>query len=271
MLCSLALTLSLPAAANPRWIWDSDFGSEQRAQLQDWIRATDAAMQRLLGPLNYDYIVHFNRHPGGNEPVPWAETDKGSGRRAIFHVDLRYSWEQLANDWTAPHELSHLMFPYLGERSRWFAEGIASYLQYQIMYAGHVLPWEQAINRYQQRFERARRVSDQRSIVGQSDRGGGDYARLYWGGAAYFLEVDRRLWEQQQLRIADILARYRDCCYQPWGINADGLIRQLNQLSASRIFSQAYTATVAQPGFPATADNLIWLRAHPPPLAAGGD
>ncbi len=258
----LAYASLLPAKT--QWHWDDRFSEQEKSGLTAWIEQSMGGLGALFGEVPQTWHVHFLRHPA-SEPVPWAETNKGRGPRVYFHVDTRHPWSAFRQDWTAPHELSHLLFPYLGEDSRWFAEGIASYLQYQVMYANGVLSWKQAIARYADRFRSARSDtnSGDLSIVEQGERGGG-YVRLYWGGAAYFLHADRALFLGKGKRLNDIIRLYMACCYEPFGVDARGMIREFDRLSESRIFSDAYAQTVAAPGFPDTDEALEWLQQHPP-------
>ncbi|MGH8530028.1 MAG: hypothetical protein ACRETN_09355 [Nevskiales bacterium] len=262
----MLLAYATASATAPRWHWEGRFSEQEKAGLSDWIEQVLHGMTTLLGEPSDTFHVHFV-HRSSDEPVPWGETNKGRGRRAYLHVDTRYPWTAFVQDWTAPHELSHLLFPYLGEDSRWFAEGIASYLQYQIMYASGVLSWEQVIARYDDRFRSARagsRFGDM-SIVEHSRRASSSgYVRLYWGGAAYFLQADRQLYLAHGTRLTDVIRKYAVCCYQPWGVDADGMINQFDRLSGGTVFAKTYARTVARPGFPDTAEALEWLQQHPP-------
>ncbi|MDX1555300.1 MAG: hypothetical protein R3212_04680 [Xanthomonadales bacterium] len=256
--------------ANPRWHWEDRFNPGERENLTDWVRHAHAGLERLFGEMPYSYDVHFHRTGRSREPVPWAHTWKYWNRRAVnFYVDPRYSNREFESDWTAYHELSHLMFPYLGRSGMWFAEGIASYLQYQAMYAAGELSWSQAITRYQGRFNAARKYRrlDDYAIVDLVNIGrrSGSNVRLYWGGAAYFLEVDRRLHSELGIRLNDVIRDYLDCCFGSRGRGASGMIRTFDRLSGSRIFSDVYRETVKEAGFPETRAGLAWLENHPPP------
>lgn len=269
LLSCLLLFFAASAAANPRWHWEDRFSDRERENLTDWIRHVDSGLESLIGDLPYSYDVHFHRAGHNNDPVSWARTSKHGNRRAvIFHVDPRFSNRDFERDWTAYHELAHLMFPYLGRGGMWFAEGIASYLQYQAMYAAGALTWGQAISRYEDRFSAARKYRrfDDIAIVelAGSGRRSGWNVRLYWGGAAYFLEVDRRLHAERGMRLHDVIRAYLDCCFGSRGGGSMGMIRTFDRISDSAIFSDVYAQTVKQKGFPETGQALAWLESHPP-------
>ena len=264
-----SLAAATPASANPRWHWEDRFSDHERDNLTDWVEHAHAALERLIGDLPYSYDVHFHRTSRSHEPVPWAHTWKQWHRRSVnFYVDPNYSNREFERDWTAYHELSHLMFPYLGRDGMWFAEGIASYLQYQVMYAAGELQWDEVIDRYRNRFDSARRYRrlDDYAVVDllHAGRRSGLNVRLYWGGAAYFLEVDRRLHEQRGIRLTDVIRDYLDCCFGSRGRGAMGMIRRFDRISDSRIFFEVYEDTVKRSGFPDTAQALAWLQENPP-------
>jgi hypothetical protein len=255
--------------AVPDWHWQDKFSQKESAGLKSWVMHAESGITALFGPLPYEYRVYFHRMADPDDPVPWARTDKHNGRTVHFHVDTSHSWESFKDDWTAPHELSHLMFPYLGDGGRWFSEGIASYLQYQIMYANNTINWPEGIARLKDRFQDARsRGLDGMSIVDLSRVVGqlGAYVRLYWGGAAYFMQVDKRLYEEKGLRLTEVIRKYIHCCYDERNAGVKTMIKTFDRISESEIFSETYFATVMQPDFPETSAALAWLSLHPPAL-----
>jgi hypothetical protein len=264
----LLLCFTSKADANPHWNWEDRFSSEERQNLTNWIRHAHSGLESLFGHLPYSYDVHFHR-TGGNKPVPWAHTSKRRNRRSVsFYVDTRFSNNEFERDWVAYHEPSHLMFPSLGNEGKWFAEGIASYLQYQAMYAAGARTWEQAIARFENRFGAAQNYPrlDDFAVVDLADAGrqSGWNIRLYWGGAAYFLQVDHRLHAEHGIRLNDVIRAYLDCCFGKRGRGAEGMIEAFDRISESRIFSEVYAGTVKQKGFPDTKKALGWLEANPP-------
>lgn len=272
---TLALTALLTAvsgasAGSMNWRWEDRFSNSEAAKLQRWVRHAQSGVESLFGSVPMTIDVHFHRSNRGGEPVPWANTSKGRRLGVNFHVDTRYSEDRFKRDWTAPHELSHLLFPYVGRSGMWFSEGIASYLQYQVMYANGTHSWERAIERYAGRFRAARRDNRPRSesivdLTGKI-RQTRSYVRLYWGGAAFFMNADYRLHQDHNMRLNDVIARYVDCCYRRNGVGAMDMIRTFDRISGTDVFSTTYDDTVATAGFPSTSQALAWLADNPPIL-----
>ena len=271
-ICIACLVLAHSATATPSWRWHDDFSSREKQKLTEWILHAEQGMSRLFGPLPYRYSVHFHRMKKGRGPTPWANTDKRRGRAVHFYVNTAYAWSAFEKDWTASHELSHLMFPYIGTSGRWFAEGLASYLQYQIMYASGTVKWKQVINRYAERFNAARRqdtfgsmaITSISNLPSLKDVN----VRLYWGGATYFLLVDRALKEQKNIRLHDVISAYLECCMFRKYSSAEEMIKVFDSISESEIFTEYYLGSVSQRGFPGTRESLGWLESNPPALKA---
>lgn len=271
LLISILLLPQL-AGAVPSWRWQDDFTNREKQALKQWVVHAEQGLIKLFGPLPYRYSVHFHRMKRGRGPTPWANTDKRKGRVVHFHVNTAYAWSIFEKDWTASHELSHLMFPYLGDNGRWFSEGLASYLQYQIMYANGTINWKQATNRYAERFNAARkqrRYGDMAiANISNLPTLKGINVRLYWGGAAYFMQVDRALKEQKKLRLTDVITAYLQCCMFRGYSSAEEMIAIFDRISESDIFTRLYQDSISQKGFPETRETLNWLMANPPARAA---
>ena len=258
------------ANASPGWRWHDDFSSSEKKKLTAWILHAEQGLSRLLGELPYRYSVHFHRFNRGRGPTPWANTDKRRGRAVHFYVNTAYSSSAFQKDWTASHELSHLIFPYIGKEGRWFAEGLASYLQYQIMYASGTINWRQATNRYAERFRAAskQRAYGDLAITSLSNLPSlkGANVRLYWGGASYFMQVDRRLQQEKNIRLTDVITAYMECCMFRDYSSAEQMIEVFDNISESEIFTSNYETSVNRRGFPETRDGLSWLAENPPSL-----
>ncbi len=274
MLRTIILLVSVFCAttglANPHWRFEDRFSNSEKERLQIWVLRADQGMQSLFGELPYRYSVHFHRSTRGKGPTPWAHTDKRRGRAVHFHVNTSYSSKVFEKDWTVSHELSHLMFPYIGRQGKWFAEGLASYLQYQIMFSADSVTWKQATNKLEERFRAARNTRDYKnlSIVDLSLVAShkGPFVRLYWGGAAYFMNADKALYELTGQRLTGVIAMYLQCCVYNDIQSAEEMISLFDNVSNTKVFSRVYKQTVNRKEFPETDRALKWLKLNPPEL-----
>lgn len=234
-------------------IWEDVFNAAEQAMLGEWVERTRRALEALVGPYPMNVRVHFHRRDGAGEPVPWAHTQRQGGQAVHLHVDPAFTLDDFLNDWTAPHEFSHLMLPYVGRRNAWFSEGFASYLQYPVMARLGVLSTRQARQRLDQRMRRAERdypYPDQ-PFVEAAPRlyAARRYPVMYWGGAAYFDQVDRALRDSGSSLIA-VLRQYVACCRRDRA-GLDELIGELDAISGGAAFRTRYAALRVEPGFPA--------------------
>ena len=123
------------------------------------------------------------------EPVPWAHVLRGGGVAAEFYVDRTRSLDELRRDWTATHELSHMLLPYINRGDAWLSEGFASYYQNVLRARAGMLAPEQAWNKLYRGFQRGRDGTRGRTLAEASRSMGRDRAfmRVYWSGAAIAL------------------------------------------------------------------------------------
>lgn len=247
-------SLPLVSLASVQFHWQDRFSGTEQQKLQRWITETHGSLERLVGELPFTVHVHFHR-ARAREPVPWAHTERLSRRQGVhFHVDPRFSLADLRKDWTAPHELSHLVFPYIGRRNSWFSEGFASFMQYQVMREMGVLSDKTMAERYLRNLQRADRnyhryrgrpFADAASRL----RSEGKYPTMYWGGAAYFLQVNRTLKSAEEPNLVAVLRQYLDCC-RVNRARMESLVEELDRVSGTSAFADTLDRFRSDPGFP---------------------
>jgi len=261
---ALLLCVSANAGAALDITWQDDFSAEEQRKLVRWVEETHAAVEQLVGPYPFDVHIFFHRRDGAREPVPWANTERGRVQGVHFHVDPRFSLGALRSDWTAAHELSHLALPYLGRRHAWFAEGFASYMQYQVMAAMGVISPAEAARRYAgklARAERRYRYPDRPfAAAAPRLRAEGNYPTMYWGGAVYFMQVDEALRAHSGQDFIAVLREYVACCRRNGG-DIGVLLGTLDELADSTLFSRHYRNFQVDKGFPRYGE----LELSPPP------
>lgn len=252
LLVTVFLTFSFSARAEIVWHWEHTFTAAEKHKLQQWITQTVSTIEREVTPYPFDLHLHFYHRAGRGEPVPWANTRRGAEQGVNFHVDPEFPLQAFLDDWTAPHELSHLLIPYLGRRHAWLAEGFASYMQFQVMQAMGVLSSKQVHERYRVRIERAagNYPADTRPFAAAAPalHRSGQQPTMYWGGAVYFLQLDHALREQGD-SLQRVLASYVECC-RTKKHELNGLIAELDRISSSTLFSSALLDNQSRPGFP---------------------
>ncbi|EED33112.1 conserved hypothetical protein [gamma proteobacterium NOR5-3] len=241
-----------PARSALVWHWEDPFTLSDRGMLSDWLTQTHAALQRYAGILPFDVHVYMHRRDGAKEPVPWANTWRDTEQALHFYVDPDFSEDAFLSDWTAAHEFSHLLLPYLGSENAWFAEGFASYLQYALMVEMGVIAQSEADARRDKKMRAAASalkvapLSLPESMPELKKRGA--YPTFYWGGAIYFERVDAAL-RKQGTSLQSTLRQYLDCC-RLQKTDLDGLAATLNALSGSSVFASELTLMRETPGIP---------------------
>jgi hypothetical protein len=189
-----------------------------------------------------------SRDPG---PVPWGQTLRTDGVSVLLYVRPDATLEQLRDDWTAVHEFSHLMHPYLGREGRWMAEGLASYYQNVLRARAGLMPPEEAWRRLDAGFERGRRAPAGAAL--SSARGRGATMRIYWAGAAYWLQTDLALRERGSSLDA-LLAAYARCCLSDRSESTPLAFAQaLDRIDGRGMFVRMYHQYAAATEFPALA------------------
>ncbi len=245
-LCSAA------ARADLIWHWEDSFSQQEKTQLIQWVTKTAAAVEKTVAPYPFDVHVHFHRLTGRGEPVPWANTQRRPNQAVHFHVDPSYSEQAFIQDWTAPHELSHLLIPYVGRDYSWFAEGFASYMQYQVMQTLGVLSPQQVAERYHRKISKAREQYIYHKVpfhyAAQILRESKQYPVYYWGGAAFFQAIDQTLQQDQSSFIA-LLKQYLACCRTKTN-NISSLIASWDGLLGYSLFKNRFQTVKTEAGFP---------------------
>lgn len=210
----LALTyFSVASVAQPyQYIGLEKFSASEQQKIKQWLEVAQTATEETLGPYPFPVDLHINSRKA-NEPVPWANTWREGTQSIHFYIDTRFSLKRFVEDWTSYHEVSHLALPYLGSRNRWFAEGFASFMQYQIMHNAGVLKktprqsYRFKLSPHLSKYQQDESAMDVISNLFNKKR----YKAGYWAGAWYFIMADQRL-KQQNMSLNGVVKQYLACC-----------------------------------------------------------
>lgn len=233
---------------------------KQNKKLTQWVRQSSSAVATVNGsfPQLAPQLLVVPIGPRSN-PVPWAHVMRGGGVSAEFFVDETRPLEDLTADWTACHELSHMLLPFVSSRDRWLSEGLASYYQYILLARSGMLTEQEAWQGMFDGLQRGKNGTNRRKTLAEATLEGRDHTmRIYWSGAAIMLKADVqiRIATENKHSLDTTLASLQSCCMDTdkrW--RADELFKRLDRLSGTHIFSQLYDQHVNSKYFPDLTDT----------------
>ena len=247
--------VAVPGARLRVSVLDGDHPAEAD-DMKRWIAEAANAVATLYGsfPLASPQVLVVPRGESG-EAVPWAQVLRGGGAAAHFFVDASRPLSEFSEDWTAAHEFSHMLMPYIHRDDAWLSEGFASYYQNVLRARAGMLDPEQAWDKLYKGFQRGRDGTRGKTLSEASRSMGRDRAfmRVYWSGAAIALAADvelrRRTGGAQSLDTA--MAALRDCCLpseRAW--TGREVFDRLDRLTGDTVFRELYDAHVPGRRFP---------------------
>ncbi len=223
-----------------------------RAWIEDAARSVAAIYGRF--PVTSPQILVM---PGARaaEPTPWAYVLRGGQAAAHFFVNQRRPLAEYVEDWTAPHELSHMFLPYVNSTDAWLSEGMATYYQNVVRARSGAISPAEAWQRMHSGFRRGidKSVKEQ-SLALATERmfREGGYMRVYWHGTAILLAADVELRRRSggKKSLDWLLERFGQCCLDPdveW--TARKVFEKFDEISGTDVFVTLYEREVTSPKF----------------------
>lgn len=195
-----------------------------------------------------------------NSAVPFGRVIRNGGETVQLFVNANKPVSEYASDWTATHEFSHMMLPYLRQKHRWIAEGFAQYYQNVLLARSGVyeaqFAWQKLYDGLQRGHESRPELSPNAAAAGGIRNG---LMKVYWSGAAIALMADVQLRENSggSETLDQVLGRLQRCCLpadRMWsGIE---LFRKLDTLAEKPVFMPLYRRYADSSGFPDTSTLL---------------
>lgn len=197
-----------------------------------------------------------------HEPVAFGMIARGGAASVLLLVSKNASEPSLRADWVLPHELSHLLLPFVDREHAWLSEGFATYYQEVLRARAGTCSELAALQQLADSFRDASRQDPTASVIDESAhmQRTRNYRKVYWGGAAYWLNVDVALRRASQghVSVDSVLAQLRQGELRPQVWTGQALIERLDALAPAPVFSQALSALRVQP-FPAFEPTLLEL------------
>lgn len=234
----------------------------------DWIRATANNVESLYGAFPYPQASVLLIPVGGrswdsDRPVAFGRVVRDGGASIELMIDPDRPSGDYAKDWTATHEFSHLLLPYLDHEQRWISEGFAQYYQNVLLArAGEYAARDAWANIYAG-LERGRNSAPDLSPNAAARRKLLETRmKVYWSGAALALLADVELRRRSNDResLDTVLGSLQRCCLpsaRRW--SGMDLFRKLDELLDEPLFMSLYQRYADTEGFPDTADALAEL------------
>ncbi len=178
-------------------------GGPSREALTAWMTSAADAASRSLGhlPTREVSVVALpigERIRERTDPLAFGMAAHGERGSLLAFVWSDATEEALRRDWVAVHELTHLGHAFLGGRSAWLTEGIATYYESVLRARSGGVPPSDVLARLDRGFRRGERGGTGRTLRDESElrHRTGAYDRVYWAGAAVALLIDVALREE---------------------------------------------------------------------------
>jgi len=239
-------------------------GMQKSAEINRWLIDIAKGVEHYLGvyPVAQTQVIVISKNKRKRGPVPWGDFSRGNGFGIRFVVMTNNEMENFYADWTAAHEFSHQLLPKIHYDDIWLSEGLASYLQYVLMAQMENLSqeevWDRIYSAFQSTEQSLSKLTAESLSVSSRNWGEGHKSnrrmRVYWSGALMFLKADVALREKSngQTGLNDILLKLNQCCIKgPKIWSGKNLVKQLDYLSSSNIFSELHKEFANSPVFPA--------------------
>lgn len=203
---------------------------------------------------------------GNGSPVPFGYVIRDGGDAVRFFVDPQRPLAELVADWSATHEFSHLLLPYVRNSEKWVSEGFASYYQNVLLARRGAYSEQEAWSHLHRSFVRAGQISDPPPLRALHERRFWEVRMLvYWSGAALALAADTRLRHAaRHLSLDVVLGRLADCCLPSERVwTAVELFSRLDALAGEQVFMPLYEQLDARPGMPDLTELYAELGIEP--------
>ena len=229
--------------------------------IMDWVQATatdvSLAYGRLPNPSPQVIIIPVTNNRG-DSPVPFGRVVRDGGETVELFIDASRPMRDFYADWTATHEFSHLMVPYLHSEYRWISEGLAQYYQNVLLARAGAYDEQFAWQKIYAGLERGRNSRPELSPNAASS-GSARAARMkvYWSGAAIALMADVTLRERSggKESLDSVLERFQACCLpSPDAWSGPEFFAKLDALAGEPVFMPLYRRYADTAGFPDTSE-----------------
>lgn len=232
--------------------------------IEQWLSAISTALAQVHGrfPQTTTQVLVI---PGDHtSTVPWGQVLRGGAPAVHLNVARDATLDELLADWTAFHEFSHLLMPYVSRQDAHLSEGFASYFQNVIRARSGNFTEKEAWTQLVHGFERGRQAAAARpEALRQASRQmsrSRNYMRVYWSGAAIALLGDVALRRDGEPGLDTLLGELNRCCAdatRAWP--GEKFVNQLDELAGRAVFAPLNSQALKSRAMPEPGDVLVAL------------
>jgi hypothetical protein len=243
--------------------YPASLNEAERDITHHWLQRVTEALLTVYNELPKDsFRITIERSSNPSSAVPWGQIERGTPTNVILVINPELGYGELIGDWTAFHELSHLLLPYRGYGNVWFSEGLATYYQNIIQARSGLFDETRLWNNITAGFERGRNEQkwNYLNLTQVSDNLGENrqYMRVHWSGVLYWLNADIALRIQNKGTLDNALKQLKDCC-ESHSMSAKAIARKLDELTNVTIFVSLfdkYSESYRVPEYKSLLTNL---------------
>ena len=243
--------------------YHSSLNEAERKMTQQWLQQVTDALLTVYNELPEDnYRITIERSSSLHSPVPWGQVKRGTPTNVLLVINPDLGYDALISDWTAFHELSHLLIPYRGHGNIWLSEGLATYYQNIIQARSGRFDETEMWRKIAAGFQRGRNEQSWRHInltkVSDNLHETRQYMRVHWSGVLFWLTVDVELRKQGKISLDDALKQLRYCC-QGKSMSAEEIVSKLDELTKQKLFVplfDKYSNSYSTPEFTSILTDL---------------
>ncbi|MBT8099146.1 MAG: hypothetical protein KJO82_05320 [Gammaproteobacteria bacterium] len=233
-------------------------------ELIEWVRTAASHVALAYGEFPNEspsvLLLPTANASSRNSAVRFGRVVRDGGESIELFVNPNVAMDEFYDDWTATHEFSHLLMPYLSPRHRWISEGFAQYYQNVLLSrAGQYSP-ERAWQEIVEGLDRGRNSSPNLS---PNEASSGNWRastmKVYWSGAALLLLADIELRQRSNgsESLDTVLKKLKACCLPAADMwNGIRLLETLDSFVDEPVFMPLYHEHANAAGFPDTDGAL---------------
>ena len=222
-------------------------------QIRSWIARSATLVSKLRGEFPVpNPLILVVPVPAGRDPVAFGAVGRGGGPSVMFLVRANATVDALYAEWVAPHEFSHLAFPFVRRSERFFSEGLATYFQEVLRVWGGVLTELEGWQRLDAGFRAGMRNGTGRTLRHESRDVFRTFAfrRIYWYGAAIALFIDIELQKRGSSLAAALASLPRSARERAASWEAQALAERLDEGLAEPVFATVLNEHLESTEFP---------------------